>query len=217
MTDVTLYGPHWSAYTRTARLALIEKGVDYALHEVDFAGGKGMPPEHLARHPFAKVPALQHGDYWLYETAAICRYIDAAFPGPALQPSDPKELGRMAQIVCILDAYLSLEIRMGYVSELLTKPLLGLPVDRDRVDTAVAAIEAGFPALEACLAEGPFMTGAQLTLADLHAAPLIGYLVLCQGGPDLVAPHPRLQRWWAGMKDRPSVSATEPDLTAFRR
>lgn len=217
MTDITLYGPHWSAYTRTARLTLIEKGVDHILHEVDFSGDQGMPAEHMARHPFAKVPALRHGDFWLYETAAICRYVDAAFPGPPLQPSQPQTIGRMAQIVCILDAYLSLEIRMGYVSELLTKPLMGLSVEQSRVDAAIAAIGTGFPALEACLADGPFMTGAQLTLADLHAAPLIGYLMLCPGGPDLVAPHPRLQRWWDGIKDRPSIAATAPDLTAFRR
>ena len=71
MTDVTLYGPRWSAYTRTAILALMEKGVAHEVEEVDFSGGKGMPPEHLARHPFAKVPALRHGDFWLYETSAI--------------------------------------------------------------------------------------------------------------------------------------------------
>ena len=130
MTEVTLYGPHWSAYTRTARLTLIEKGVHHVLEEIDFSGGRGMPPEHLARHPFAKVPALRHGNYLLYETSAICRYVDAAFAGPPLQPADPKALGRMAQIVAILDAYLSAEIRMGYVSELLTKPLLGFSSDQ---------------------------------------------------------------------------------------
>lgn len=217
MTDVTLYGPRWSAYTRTAILALMEMGVAHEVEEVDFSGGRGMPPAHLARHPFAKVPALRHGDFWLYETSAICRYIDAAFDGPALQPSEPKALGRMAQIVAILDAYLSAEIRMGYVSERLTKPLLGYQTDEARVDRAVAAIEKGFPALEACLADAPFMAGDTLSLADLHAAPLLGYLMLSPGGPDLVAPHPKLACWWQGIADRPSIVATRPDLTVFQR
>jgi glutathione S-transferase len=217
MTDVVLYGPRWSAYTRTAILTLMEKGVAHAVEEVDFSGGRGMPPEHLARHPFAKVPALRHGDYWLYETSAICRYVDAAFDGPALQPAAPRALGRMAQIVAILDAYLSAEIRMGYVSERLTKPLMGLATDEARVAEARAAIEKGFPALEACLADASFMVGDELSLADLHAAPLIGYLVQTPGGPELIAPHPRLVRWWDGIAERASVVATRPDLTAFGR
>lgn len=216
MTKVILYGPHWSAYTRTARLALIEKGVAYALQEVDFAGERGMPPEQRTRHPFAKVPAMQHGDYWLYETAAIGRYVDAAFSGPPLQPSEPKALGRMTQIICILDAYLSFEIRMGLVSELLTKPLLGLETDEARAAKAAEAVASGFAALEVLIANAPFMTGDTLSLADLHTAPLIGYLMLTPGGPDLVAPHTRLQRWWDGIADRPSIVQTAPDLNAFR-
>ena len=215
MADVILYGPHWSAYTRTARLALIEKGVAYALQEVDFSGGKGMPAEHLARHPFAKVPALRHGDYWLYETSAICRYVDAAFDGPALQPTAPQEIGRMAQIVAILDAYLSAPIRHGLISQLLTGPLQGRAPDQMQVAAAKASVESGFSALEDCLAGGPFMTGPTLSLADLHAAPLLDYLMLTPGGPELVAPHGRLRRWWEGVAQRPSIVATGPDLDSF--
>ena len=31
---------------------------------------------------------MRHGDFTLYETTAICRYVDGAFQGPALQPAD---------------------------------------------------------------------------------------------------------------------------------
>lgn len=47
---VTLYGPAYSTYTRTERLALEEKEVAYRLHEVDTLGGDGQKPEHFARH-----------------------------------------------------------------------------------------------------------------------------------------------------------------------
>ena len=46
---VVVYGPAYSTYTRTARLALEEKGIAYRLHEVDFFNGEGQKPEHLAR------------------------------------------------------------------------------------------------------------------------------------------------------------------------
>ena len=40
---IILYGPAYSAYTRTARLALAAKSVPYELEEVDFVAG--MPDE----------------------------------------------------------------------------------------------------------------------------------------------------------------------------
>ena len=175
MPDVTLYGPNWSAYTRTARLTLIEKEVKYELAEVDFSNGV-MPEDHLNRHPFGKVPALQHEKFLIYETSAICRYIDAAFNGPALQPSTARSLGRMAQIIAILDAYLSEQIRMGFVSERLINPMMGLSIDLNREEHARSAIIKGFSGLCDVIEEGKYLVGDQISLADLHAAPLFDYL-----------------------------------------
>ena len=92
---INLYGLERSVYTRIARLALEEKGVPYALCEVEIFGPDGVPPEHLARHPFGRIPVLEHGDFWLYETTAITRYVDEAFPGPNLQPHEPMAQARM--------------------------------------------------------------------------------------------------------------------------
>jgi glutathione S-transferase len=58
-----LYGPAYSTYTRTARLALEEKGVAYDLREVDTLAGEGQRAEHLARHPWGKVPILEHDGF----------------------------------------------------------------------------------------------------------------------------------------------------------
>ena len=102
---VVLYGPAYSTYARTARLALEEKGVPYALHAVDTLSGEGQKPEHLARHPWGKVPVLDHDGFSVFETVAIARYVDEGFPGPALQPVDPRRRARMAQVCAVLDNY----------------------------------------------------------------------------------------------------------------
>ena len=214
MNDVILYGPHWSAYTRTVRMALIEKQVSYQLQEIDFLSGD-MPDEQLGRHPFAKVPTLQHGDYSLYETAAICRYIDVAFPGCVLQPANSQLLGRMAQIIGILDAYLSEPARMGFTSELLVKPLMGYAPDVDLAAEAEVQIISSFQALSDCKVPGGYLAGDKLSLADLHAVPMIDYIDRTPGGSALLASHPRLHEWWSGIKVRPSVMDTQPDLTVF--
>ena len=209
-----LYGPAWSAYVRTARLTLIEKAVEHELVDVDFSNAH-MPAAQLQRHPFGKVPALQHGDFSLYETNAICRYIDTAFTGPALQPTDARQLARMTQIIAVLDAYLSAEIRKGYVYEGLFKPMTGNAVDRERLAQSKQAIDTGFTALGKLPGDGLFMAGDQVTLADLHAIPLFDYLSLTSGGCELIEAHTSLHRWWTNICDRESVLQTTYDLSVF--
>jgi glutathione S-transferase len=46
---VVLYGLSRSVYTRIARLTLEEKGVEYALEEVEIFGPGGAPPAHLGK------------------------------------------------------------------------------------------------------------------------------------------------------------------------
>src|SRR5436190_22831101 len=101
---VVLHGYRYSVYVRIARLALAEKAVAYDRVEVNpFA--PDVPASYLALHPFGRVPTLVHDGFTLYETGAIIRYIDRAFPGPALQPTEPKALARMDQAIAIVDAY----------------------------------------------------------------------------------------------------------------
>ena len=60
----------------------------------------------VARHPFGRVPVLEHGSFILYETQAILRYLDRLLPAPALVPSDPESAARMDQVMNVNDWYL---------------------------------------------------------------------------------------------------------------
>ncbi len=87
---VRILGLGDSVYTRIALLALEEKGIAYALREVDIFVDSGPPEDYLACHPFGMIPCLMHDDFCLYETTAITRYIDEAFQVPSLQPMDTR-------------------------------------------------------------------------------------------------------------------------------
>lgn len=90
MSQIHIFGPQFSTFVRSVQLCCEEKGIAYTVgtcvndQNVEFKGA-----QHLEWHPFGKVPVLLHGDRHLIETASICRYLDAAFEGPALQPDDP--------------------------------------------------------------------------------------------------------------------------------
>ena len=99
-----VFGAPYSVYVRAVRLALEEKGVPYELVPVDIFAPGGPSPEHRERHPFGKIPALEHAGFRLYEAGATTRYVDEAFPGPRLQPEEPRSRARMNQIIGILDS-----------------------------------------------------------------------------------------------------------------
>jgi glutathione S-transferase len=77
-----------SPFARAVLATLEEKGASYRVSPV--APGTFRSPEHLARHPFGRVPVLEHNGFSLYETQAILRYLDRVLPVPALTPADPK-------------------------------------------------------------------------------------------------------------------------------
>src|SRR5215831_6680834 len=160
-----VYGPAFSTYVWSVRLALAEKGVAHELVEVPFGAHRDAP--HLSRHPFAKVPAFEHDGFQLYETQAILRYIDEGFPVAPLQPTDLHQFSRMNQIIGIVDAYMWPSIAGAFLFNRLLAPRLGLPADE-------AAALAALPRARLCLAEiarlqgeTPFLAGERISLADL--------------------------------------------------
>jgi glutathione S-transferase len=206
--QVQLHGLARSVYTRIARLALEEKGVAYTLHDVEIFGPDGVPAEHVARHPFGRIPAFAHGDFRLYETGAITRYVDEAFPGPALQPTDAARRARMNQIIGVLDAYAYRPMVWGVVVPRMRRRPGDAAPDEDRIAEALAASARALDALDALIAAGPHLLGAALTLADLHAYPVLGCFAFAPEGAALLQRHAALQRWLQAMQQRSSVQRT---------
>jgi len=208
---LVLYGYRYSVYQRIARLTLAEKGVIYEQAEVNpFA--PDVPAAYLALHPFGRVPALVHDGFALYETAAITRYVDRAFPGPALQPAEPKALARMDQIIGVVDAYAYWPLVRQVFSHRVFRPRAGQAGDEAEVVKGLAAAVKVIAALEKLMADAAFLVGPSLSLADLHLGAMIAYFVQASDGDALVHKHVRLADWWQKLRQRPSFATTDPGL-----
>lgn len=205
-----LFGADYSVYVRIARLALMEKDVDHELMPVDVFSKEGLPAWYRDYHPFGRIPAFEHGDFRLFETAAISRYIDEAFPGPALQPSNLQQRARMSQIICLLDAYAYRTLVWDIYIERVSKPREGKPTDEAKVAAALAKASACLETLSRLKSNGAWLCDEQLTLADLHAAPIFAYFVKAEEGQALLNEHPELAALWENIAARPSFKATEP-------
>ncbi len=77
--------------------------------------------------PFGEIPLLQYGDLTLYETAAICRFIDRRFEGPALTPKSLNSLVKIDQWVSAALCYIdpTAECRCALLSIYLVAPSAG--------------------------------------------------------------------------------------------
>jgi glutathione S-transferase len=212
MARPIIYGPAYSTYARTVRLALEEKGVEYDLVEVDLLGGAARSPEHLARHPFGKAPAFEHDGFELYETDAIMRYVNAAFPGPDLEPADAKGRARMAQAISIIGGYAYPSLIGQIFIQRAVMPMMGNAADEAAIAAALPQAQTSVAALERLIDGNPYLAGDRLSLADLLLIPVYDYISQTPEGGKLLAEAPNLRRWWDGVRSRESVARTRPSL-----
>jgi glutathione S-transferase len=170
-----------------------------------------LPEGYLELHPFGRVPVLCHDGLTLYEAQAIGRYVDEGFAGPALQPEDAAARARMAQVIGIVDAYGYWPLVRQVYSHAVFQPALGEAGDPREVAVGMVAAAPVLGALDRIADEGLVLAGP-VTLADLHLAPMIAAFVQVDEGAAALARHPALARWWAGMRGRDSMAATDPGL-----
>lgn len=86
MSDIVVYGVPGSPFLRAVQMGLEEKKAVYRLQVM--GAGDSKSEAYLKKHPFGRVPAFEHGNFGLYETQAILRYLDDIFPEPPLKPRD---------------------------------------------------------------------------------------------------------------------------------
>lgn len=210
MSDIIIHGIPGSPYVRKPLLVCEEKGVSYRLAAMEFGSGAHKQPEYLAMHPFGRIPAIQHGDFTLYEAQAIARYIDRAFPGPALTPADPRAAARMDQVMNIVDWYVMPSISSGIAFNRIVKPRFGMPVDEAKVVESLPMARTCVVALETILGGQTYLAGEAVSLADLFAIGHLDYLAQTPEGADMLAGSPLLG-WIERMNARPSLKNTTWD------
>jgi glutathione S-transferase len=210
MSDIVVHGVPGSPFVRAVQLGLEEKRLPYRVKAM--GPGDSKTEVYLKKHPFGRVPLFEHGDFTLYETQAILRYIDAEFPEPPLQPRDHRSAARMNQIIGINDWYFFPKAAAVVVFQRIVGPvLLGTTTDE-------AVIEAAIPMGRTCIAEldrllgtQPFLAGDAISLADLMLAPQLDFFAETPEGKSLLA-ETGLRRWLDRMNERPSMKATlRPD------
>jgi glutathione S-transferase len=207
MSEFTVYSVPGSPFGRAALATLEEKGAAYRFSPV--IPGTMRAPEHLSRHPFGRVPVLQHDGFSLYKSQAILRYLDRVLPNPALTPGDCKAAARMDQVMNVNDWYLFQGVGNVIGFQRVVKPrLMGLAPDEAAIEAAMPQAHAVFNELARLLGDQPYFAGDAVSLADLLVAPQLTFFAQTPEWSVLGAPQANLVSWLARMEARPSFQAT---------
>ena len=208
MASIELLGLRISVYTRIARLALEEKKVDYELREVDIFADTGPPAEYLECNPFGTIPCLKYGDFSLYETGAICRYVDEMFLGMPLQPKEPAPRARMNQIISVLDSYTYRPMVWDVYVQRIVVASSGGQADEALIAAALPTLKTVLQQIDLWRGDSDFLVGDAITLADLYAYPMLRYFIETGEGSAMLESFPRLNEWLIHMQNRASARAT---------
>jgi glutathione S-transferase len=210
MSDITLWGFDGSTYVRTIKMLFAEKGfTQFKQVPLNVLEGEPKRPEHLERHPFGKVPVLDHDGMRILETTAIARYLNDVLPGRSLIPAAPKDRARMDMIIGIIDSYGYGALIGGVAAFHLFPDFVGGKNEAMRK----GGIENGRKAIELAMkAKGSssFIAG-ELSLADLYLAPIAFYVALTPDR-DVVFDVDGFADWWTKIQALRSFKETQPDL-----
>jgi glutathione S-transferase len=205
MPELELIGAAPSNYVWMCRIALAEKGVPYRLSEL-------MPhsPQVDAIHPFGKIPVMRHGDVELCESRAICSYIDSAFEGRKLAPSDPATAAQVEQWVSIVNTHIDpIWVRQYLRAHFFPKTPDGSP-EQDTIDAALPKMEQQFAAMDQTVAKTGHLVGDAFTLADMNFIPILFYMRAKPESSALLERSPGLKAYLDRHLARKSVQETIP-------
>lgn len=203
--QVHILGPQFSTFVRSVMLCCEEKGVTYS-HGFSLEGKaiEMKSKEHLALHPFGKIPVLLHGERKLFETATICRYLDAEFAGSALQPEDSYDRALVDQWCAAIALYFDQSIVRQYLLEFAFPKGESGSIRMDKVSEAQPRVNELLQMLEVQLGSASFICGDKYSIADALVTPMLDYLANLPHAADLLEPNPGIAAYIERMRKRES-------------
>jgi glutathione S-transferase len=170
-------------------------------HErVDIGGpfGGNKEPSYLAMNPNGLVPSFQDGDFILWESNTIVRYLAGLHGAGTIEPTDPKTRARAGQWM---------DWQLTVAGPAIGPAFLGLirtPAEQ-RDQKAIAASQARtietMTMLDAALAKSAYLAGDNFSIGDIPVGIMAyRYWQLVPQRPDL----PNLKRWYDQIDRRPA-------------
>ncbi|XP_057434046.1 glutathione S-transferase F9-like [Lotus japonicus] len=201
---VKVYGPTYAA-PKGVVMCLIEKEIEFESVPVDLSKGENKTPEFLKIQPFGKIPVIQDGDYTLYESRAINRYLAEKYKNQGTEL-----LGKTIEERGLVEQWLEVEAQNFHpplhklVLHVLFAPIRGFPSDPKVIEESEVKLLKVLDIYEERLSKSKYLAGDFFSLADLSHLPFGYYLVNQTGRENLVRERKHVSAWWDDISTRPS-------------
>ena len=192
-----------SPFARKVRIVARETGLDGRIEEISIAVSPVKPHPELARaNPLVKIPALSTEEGTLYDSAVICEYLDSLHGKAPLFPRAGAERWRALRLQALADGILEAAVLLRYESAVRPEALQW----SDWKSGQFGKVRGGLDALE----QESGGWGNRFGIGELTAACVLGYLDFRFPDEGWRKTRPALEKWYAGVSERPSMKATAP-------
>jgi glutathione S-transferase len=196
---LTIWGRVNSVNVQKVLWCLRELDLAYERIDAGMAFGRNAEPEYLAMNPNGRIPTLVHGDFVLWESNSIMRYLVLAHaPQSPLYPQAPK---LRASVDRWLDWTLSTlqPVERPVFWALVRTPVEARDMGAIQKDADTAAAE--WRIVDAELATRRFIVGDDFTLGDIALGAFARLWFGVEGVRKPKLAH--LERWFAQFAGRP--------------
>ena len=179
---IVLCGFNVSNYYNKVKLLLLEKGVPFT-EELVRTGSQDEAV--LSASPLGKVPFIRTEHGTLCESQVIADYLEAAYPNPALMPSDPWQAAKVRELIVFIELYLELVAR-----ELYPKAFFGGELSVASSARVRQRLTKNIAAFRRLARFAPYLAGDTFTQADCAAwvsLPLVSMATRAIYGEDLLS------------------------------
>lgn len=232
---LTLYNAAHSTCSQKVRICLAEKRLAFTDIRLDLGKGKDhLRSDYLKINPNGVVPTLIDDGEIVVDSSVICEYLDERYPAVRLTPNQPIERARMRAWMRFLEEVPTAAVRvpsfnMGFLPRFAGLDREGFEAEqadirpirkqfyrrmgpggfkKEDVEASLEQIANTCARMERALQAGPWLLGAQYTLADIIVAPLIDRMADL-GFYSLWNPkYPHVIDWYARIQARPAFRAT---------
>jgi glutathione S-transferase len=205
MPELHIIGTPHSNFTWTTRIVCVEKGRQYS-----FDQRRPHTPEVVSISPFGLIPVMRHGEIELFESRAICAYIDAAFPGPSLLPSDPLQAARVEQWISAVTTSLDPLLMRRYLTKHATPGTPDGKPDWTTINAALLTMPSQFAMLDRAVSATGYLVGTAFTLADAYLVPILFFMTKLPESAAMLARSNNLHTYFNRHLERESIRVTAP-------
>ncbi len=198
---IKLYHASPCPYGRKVLAVLLEKNLDYEISKMSFKSQDHHKPEYQKLNPNGELPTISDEGFVVYESGAICEYLEDEYPEPRLLPADSEGRARVRMVAGFCDFHL-----YPAFARIFKKKLLG---GEPSTAEEINALSDALGRVERYIGSNKFVAGKDLSLADCAVLPVLASI---EASDEVIPGFEKLSEYLARAKKRPVFKGASFEL-----